>query len=168
MAWVSSLRSSSNSRASGRTWRRGRPSTATAWPARSRTRPRPPSPRRSRWPPAAPRPAATHLILGREREGGLPEHEHRPAVRTVHQAAAGPIGMASAGSIGSTGWRTRPTLCHPQAPDNVPVIIGGRWRITAHRHAKSPAQKARLARPVTSMSGVLGPARDSPYGLSAG
>src|SRR5664280_2199225 len=37
--------------------RRGRPSTATAWPARSRNRPRPSPPRRFRWPPAAPRPA---------------------------------------------------------------------------------------------------------------
>src|SRR5664280_2047945 len=69
--------------------------------------------------------------------------------------AAGPIGVASAGSSGG-GWRTRPTLPPPKYRTTVPVVIAGRWRITALRHAKSPAQKASPAQPDTSMSGVLG------------
>src|SRR5664280_914261 len=70
--------------------------------------------------------------------------------------AAGAIGVASAGSGGGAGWRTRPTLPPPKYRTTVPVVIAGRWRITALRHAKSPAQKASPAQPDTSMSGVLG------------
>ena len=60
---------------------------------------------------------------------------------------------------GGGGWRTRPTPRPPKHRTTVPVVIAGRWRITALRHAKSPAQKASPAQPVTSMSGVLGPSR---------
>jgi len=104
---------------------------------------------------------ATHLILGRERERGLPEHEHRPAVGTVHQAGR-------RGNRGGAGWRTRPTLPPPKHRTTVPVVIAGRWRITALRHAKSPAQKASPAQPDTSMSGVLGPGEVLGPGTSQG
>src|SRR5659263_617262 len=40
---------------------------------------------------------ATHLVVGRERDRGLPEHEHRPAVRAVHQAG----GRTNRGGVGA-------------------------------------------------------------------
>jgi hypothetical protein len=73
---------------------------------------------------------------------------------------------------GQSGWRRRAAAaaaagapdppCHP--PSTGPPsqwLSQGRWRITALRHAKSPAQKASPAQPDTSMSGVLGPPGDA-------
>ncbi|HEX7461770.1 MAG TPA: hypothetical protein VF317_06325 [Dermatophilaceae bacterium] len=51
-----------------------------------------------------------HLVVGRERERGLPEHEHRPAVRTVHQAGR------RANRDGVSGQRRQHRLAHPTHP----------------------------------------------------
>ena len=88
----------------------------------------------------------------------VPSSTVRGWLRRIVSVAERVLAVLAAGQRGRALPRSRwCSTCRPRRCGAGCAVIAGRWRITALRHAKSPAQKASPAQPDTSMSGVLGP-----------
>src|SRR5450759_1423495 len=124
-----------------------RPSTATGWPARSRTRPRPPPPRRYRWPPAARRPAGDPPRR-RSRTRRWPARTRTPPRRRNHPPGRPP---------GQSGWRRRAAAAAPAgAPDPLchPPSTGQR----PSEYRRAPANHRSPTRQIACSEGKFGSA----------